>query len=477
MERLLGEEGCSAVYLVSERHNKQNVFALKEVINPSGHDRKRLLSECALLERLNHRALPGVYHVFEQQKLNRVYLLMENIEGKNLKALRQEQPGQRFPLRLALAIMAPIADALIYLQQQEPPIVHRDIKPANIIVPMDGGEAVLVDFGTAKEYLPEGTTNVFRQGSPGYAAIEQYSAGSGTDLRTDVYGLGATFYTLLTGVTPLDAVVRITAEKGRDPLEPVSALVPTLPKPVSDAIGCALSIYQQDRFPTAEVFWHALHADSMEQQEQDPILRLPDTPLPPIFDQDEESTETAHSPNKQQNILFRKSGRVLALFLALLLSLVLGLGLLGFLLYVAHPAPPGSSAVATSVPPSVLTSTPKPATSPTPTLLYPPIAASYAGTISDIAVANTSTKLYLTQVRQDQNRIAGYFQGLGLVGPFTGTVTASGKVHFTVKIDAGVMICDGQIKVGGDIEGTFNVVDQLGRSLGEYGPWYVSATS
>src|SRR6266571_3954737 len=101
VERLLGEEGCSAVYLVSERHNKQNVFALKEVINPSGHDRKRLLSEYELLKRLDHRALPRVYHVFEQQKLNRVYLLIEYIKGKKLNALSQEQPGQRFPLKLA----------------------------------------------------------------------------------------------------------------------------------------------------------------------------------------------------------------------------------------------------------------------------------------------------------------------------------------------------------------------------------------
>lgn len=155
---LLGKGGFGAVYLVRDRRNKEHIFALKELIDPSNEDRKLLRFECEVLKRLDHKALPHVYHVFENPKLNRVYMLMEYIKGKDLNVLRKEQPEQRFSLDLALTIIAPIVDALIYMHQQDPPVVHRDMKPANIIVPLDGGEAVLVDFGTAKEYVSEGTT-------------------------------------------------------------------------------------------------------------------------------------------------------------------------------------------------------------------------------------------------------------------------------------------------------------------------------
>ena len=67
--------------------------------------------------------------------------------------------------------------------------------------------ARFVDFGIAKEYEPDSTTTAIRHCSPGYGAPEQYSMG--TDTRTDIYGLGATIYALLTGVVPADAFYRM----------------------------------------------------------------------------------------------------------------------------------------------------------------------------------------------------------------------------------------------------------------------------
>ena len=116
-------------------------------------------------------------------------------------------------------------DAVSYLHKQNPPIIHRDIKPANIIAPTSGDEAVLVDFGIAKVFDPESTTTAVRHASPGYGAPEQYA--TGTNTRTDIYGLGATIYALLTGVVPADAFFRTTQQgsKGTDPLEPISRRV------------------------------------------------------------------------------------------------------------------------------------------------------------------------------------------------------------------------------------------------------------
>src|ERR1700730_5875680 len=338
---LLGRGGFGAGYLVNDRHTLEHEFALKELIEPSGHDLERLFFECEILKRLDHPALPRVYHVFEYERLKRVYLLMEYIKGKNLEDLREEQPDQRFPLQLALAIMNPIVDALSYLHQQEPPIVHRDIKPDNIIVPVDGGEAVLVDFGTAKEFISDATTTVFRHGSPGYAPIEQYSPGSRTNMRTDVDGLGATLYTLLTGITPPDAIARITAENGADPLKLVSAFVPDIPRAVNNAIQCALSIYNQHRFSSVAAFWEALHSDRFELPDRVSQAPLPETPLPATFDI-ETSNRTPlllTGPTRKSPFTNKK---ILAFSLAALLLLVLGLGSLGIFLIATHHTPTSS---------------------------------------------------------------------------------------------------------------------------------------
>jgi serine/threonine protein kinase len=114
IEGLLGQGRSSVVYLVRDRRVKPNLFALKEVINPDKQDRERFVFEGELLKRLDHRALPRVYRVFERDKLKRVYILMDYIKGKNLEVLQAEQPKQRFSLPLALAIMASVVDALIY---------------------------------------------------------------------------------------------------------------------------------------------------------------------------------------------------------------------------------------------------------------------------------------------------------------------------------------------------------------------------
>ena len=453
VEQLLGRGASSAVYLVSERRNKHWMFALKEVINPRTQDRKRLLFEYELLKRLSHPALPRVYYAFEQAELKRVYLLMEYIKGKDLDVLRNEQPGKRFPLQSVLTLLEPIVDALMYLHQQEPPVLHRDIKPANIIVPPHGRSAALVDFRMAKEYQPESTTTVFRRGTPGYAAIEQYSNEGNTDARTDAYGLGATFYTLLTGVKPVNAVKRVTAEKGHDPLKPAHVLVPDIPQPVSQAIQRALSLHHENRFATVGDFWNALHADTDTGKQEEQALVLY-TPGPG-------KQGKTHSSRRKQMAVFS------------LILLILIVGWLALLLSSMHLAAPTSAIRQTSTRGAVLPST----SSNTTTFLYPSTVSSYAGTISDIGVTNKKTKLYLGHMRLDGKSISGNFQGLGMVGSLTGILNSSGRVHFVVKHGAGSLILDGEIRIGGDIEGTFYAVDKQGQNIAEYGLWSARSAS
>src|SRR2546430_2407829 len=141
-----------------------------------------------------------------------------------------------------LSIIEPIMNAVSYLHNQKLPIIHRDIKPSNIIVPPSRNEAVLVDFGIAKEFDPDSTTTAVRHASPGYAAPEQY--GVGTNTRTDIYGLGATMYTLLTGVVPADAFFRTTnlGSGKNDPLESIRKFAPNVPQHITDAIYRAMAV-------------------------------------------------------------------------------------------------------------------------------------------------------------------------------------------------------------------------------------------
>ena len=333
VEELLGRGGFGAVYRVRDQDVPGQLFALKEIVDPSGQDRDRLIHEWELLQQLHHPALPRVYRVFDGEQGDRAYLLMEYIEGTNLEILRRQQPEKSFSLSEVFVIMAPIIDALAYLHRQQPPIIHRDIKPANIILTTTGDKTVLVDFGIAKEYDPDGTTTTLRHCSPGYGAPEQYS--TGTDTRTDIYGLGATVYTLLTGLVPADALHRMTrlGNTGMDPLEPLNQIVPAVPTFVAAAIHRALSLRSADRFPTVERFWQALHAP-----QPSPVLLS----SPAMFAEPSAATLQVGGGSPvafPQRRLRSFRSRSLGLLLLVLLALVIGIGLgMGFWSAVAdHP--------------------------------------------------------------------------------------------------------------------------------------------
>ena len=324
IEGLLGKGKSGAVYLVRDRRDKQRLFALKEIINPDKRDRERFIFEGEVLKRLDHRALPRVYQVFENDGLKRVNILMDYVQGRDLEALRQDQPEQRFSLPLVLALMAPIVDALSYLHRQDPPIVHRDIKPANIIVPIGADEAMLVDFGSAKEYVAGGPTTILRHSSPGYAALEQY--GGGTTPRTDIYGLGATFYTLLTGTIPTDAINRVTRRRnsGIDPLKSVQLLVPTVPTAVAQTIQRALSLSRDDRFETVEQFWQELTVLPIQQPVQLPDVTSEDITQPLAIPEQDMQRNVFTLWRHQRGVLLSRKGR--ALFLTLLVTIAVGTG-------------------------------------------------------------------------------------------------------------------------------------------------------
>ncbi len=460
IEGLLGEGGSSAVYRVRERRNKENTFALKELIDPNKTERERFAFEAEVLMRLDNEALPSVYRVFENERLKRIYILMDYIEGRDLEVLRKEQPDNRFSLQFVLASLTPIVTAISYLHHREPPIVHRDIKPANIVIPIKGGDAMLVDFGIAKEYVGDGTTTVIRYGSPGYAALEQYS--SGTDIRTDVYGLGATIYTLLTGIVPIDALLRVTGKSGIDPLLPVHALVPAIPIRVGDVISRALSISRDDRFATIDEFWEELNV----QAKADNVITEPvEIPEQQIKRLKKDVTRMTLLEGREIAQKHRRRTKLFAFVGSLIALLLLVTGFATLVTHLPHTQPSVSRTLVAHTAPSA-----------TPTISqapYPTLASSYKGTFSDF-MNNSKTLPSLTNIQQNKSKFHGFYDGSDFSGPFDGTIDINGNIVFTLKLPGRNMniFFTGNVKTGGSLAGDFYVTDSTtGQRTGEYGQW------
>ena len=507
VENLLGKGGFGAVYLVRDQRVKGNLFALKEIVDSSKQERARFAFEGEVLKRLDHPTLPRVYRVFQDDLHNRAYMLMDYIEGPNLETLRQQQPNKHFSLSRVMTIMAPIMNAVAYLHHQTPPIIHRDIKPSNIIVPAAEDEAVLVDFGIAKEFDPDSTTTAIRRCSPGYGAPEQYSRGTNT--RTDIYGLGATFYTLLTGVIPEDAFYRMTqlGSNHNDPLEPIDQLVPGIPPHVSAAIQRAMAINTGDRFQTVEQFWQALNAYPIQNgavaEKLTPIppaIQYPVTPAP-------EAQKTAILAPPPQTTERRSKRRAWIPLLALLLLLALGSGLFAAFwpeltgqhattptltptTVVHHQVTPQPTATAkpTATPqPSPTATLPPPATTvPTPTPVpvvgYPNVVGTHSGyAFNTNAQIRANMTLYLTQSGGNLSGSVTISPPLQGSGPLlSGFVQSNNYIQFVVKGYNGnaPLFFSGTVNSDGSMSGNYCSLDSSGHcnpSSGGQGTWSVGA--
>ncbi len=235
IDRVLGQGAFGVTYLVTDTVLDKS-FALKEYLPrdlakrdegaalrplnaeaeaPFAHGLKRFLAEGRTLARLDHPGVVRVVRCFEAN--GSAYLQMSWYRGEALHKLLQR--GGTLDREEALALARPLLDALAYIHNHG--IIHQDIKPANIYITQEG-KPVLLDFGAADGPAGE------KQGSEGYAAPEQFEAGTAVAAQTDIYGLAATLYRCISGHLPPAALQRKQAlESGQpDPLLPLGQLVP-----------------------------------------------------------------------------------------------------------------------------------------------------------------------------------------------------------------------------------------------------------
>jgi eukaryotic-like serine/threonine-protein kinase len=208
---------------------------------------ERFRREEGIGQRLDH---PNIVRVLTPREKSSIYMVLEYIEGRSLRALMDE--SKPLPTRQAVAIAIQLVAALAHMHERR--VVHRDLKPENILVAADGQVKVL-DFGialdrTARRITWHGMSSTM--GTPDYIAPEQIVGNRG-DERSDIYAIGTILFEMLTGQLPFlkaNPHALMHAKISDQPKAPsyfVSGIDPSLETIVLRAIQCR----PRDRYAAA----------------------------------------------------------------------------------------------------------------------------------------------------------------------------------------------------------------------------------
>ena len=199
---------------------------------------------------------------------------MDYIPGDDLRRLitKAKQHKKFLKVKDVLLWSQQIAEALIYLHSQTPPILHRDIKPSNLKITPDG-YIKLVDFGLVKLLAPgERTVTIIQgQGTAYYTPLEQYGGDSShTDVRSDIYAFGATLYHLLTNTPPTDARERFLNPKSMLPIRQIN---PAVNPQIERSIHWAISLHPNDRPSTMKALKESLVGKESELDQSNFLIQ------------------------------------------------------------------------------------------------------------------------------------------------------------------------------------------------------------
>lgn len=264
---VLGQGGFGIVYLAFD-HSLQRTVAIKEympvalagraedgsvVVHTGRHKAtfdaglKSFINEARLLAQFDHPSLVKVYRFWEENKT--AYMVMRHYDGVTLKEIAATHPELVTEAWLKF-IFRQILDALDTLYHAR--ILHRDVSPDNIIV-QKNGDAVLLDFGSARQIIGDMTQGLTVILKPGYAPVEQYA--DDDDLRqgpwTDIYALAAVMYFMIVKSPPVMSVARVV----KDTLRPLQQDAHHgFSTKFLSAVDQALAIQPQDRPQTMDEF-------------------------------------------------------------------------------------------------------------------------------------------------------------------------------------------------------------------------------
>lgn len=252
---LVGSGGMATVYRGEDVLLERDVAVkfLREPYASEPEFRERFLHEARAAARLDHPNIVHIYDVGEDD--HRPYIVMEMVEGEDLKALIRR--GAPLPVSKALSLIEQICAGVGHAHRAG--LVHCDLKPQNILVTPD--ETIKVaDFGIARAFqydvgqVDEEEEQVI-WGSPHYISPEQV-AGRAPTPASDVYSIGVMLYEMLTGVPPFhdsDPTVLVMKHLQEQP-EPLTALNPRVPPGLEWLVRKVLAKEPAQRYRNADQF-------------------------------------------------------------------------------------------------------------------------------------------------------------------------------------------------------------------------------
>ena len=272
VEKKLGQGGFGITYLCKEE--KLDRFVVLKELFPEGCHRQgntvitgrrwtagiyndfkeKFLQEGRILAQFNHPGIVRVFYHFKEN--NTAYIVMEYLQGKTLEDLLEER-GQPLKEREAINYIEKVCEALEVVHQAS--FLHRDLKPDNIMI-KENKEVTLIDFGSARQLIPEQTQKFTTIVTQGYAPPEQYQKQAHFGSFTDIYALGATLYHLLTGEIPVNATYRNAGVE----LKSVKELNPSVSFCVDKAVIQAMALKEQERVQSVKDFLNLLHRPNPE---------------------------------------------------------------------------------------------------------------------------------------------------------------------------------------------------------------------
>ena len=266
MVRVLGRGGMGCVTLGREQKSGRAV-AIKTLLPEAAVSDKamrRFLREIEVAATLKH---PNIVQFLDRGTHNGVvYLITEFVDGPDAAKLADARGG-RLPYPLAVTVISQVLDALAHAHGHG--FIHRDIKEQNILVrdAATNPQAKLADFGLAKNFAQSGMSGVTMAGEAAgtiaYMAPEQLRNFRDVRPQSDIYGVGMTAYSLLTGEMALDlggksSVAEIVKAIFEQPLIPLARRAPDLPSALCEVIDRALHKDQTQRWQSAAAMRAAL---------------------------------------------------------------------------------------------------------------------------------------------------------------------------------------------------------------------------